>query len=182
MQFSEPLFSRRDEFRGAAGSLVLGVTWPARPALVGAAADLAAALEAHLVCAFVDPASYLTEWEPAENLLAASLDPVANDEAAYPSDELRQQIEDLLGVTGIRWSFRVLNGDVAAALSRLADSIGASALVVGAGRNGILARISRNLEGSVSARLTRMQSRPVVVIPEHAVRRHQARRRRPTSA
>jgi hypothetical protein len=56
------------------------------------------------------------------------------------------------------------------ALSRLADSVGASVLVVGGGRAGFLPRLSRLLEGSVPASLTRLQNRPVVVIPEVAVR------------
>lgn len=41
---------------------------------------------------------------------------------------------------------------------------------VGGGRAGILPRITRALEGSVSVRLTRIQDRPVVVVPEHTVR------------
>jgi hypothetical protein len=68
-----------------AGPIVVGIPWPVPAGLVHAAAELAEALELHLVCAFVDPASYLTEWEPAGALLAASLDPAPNDEAAYPA-------------------------------------------------------------------------------------------------
>jgi len=154
-----------------AGPIVVGIPWPVPAGLVHAAAELAEALELHLVCAFVDPASYLTEWEPAGTLLAASLDPAANDEAAYPAGEIRQQLETILGAAGSDWSFRVLNGDIGRALSRLADSVGASVLVVGGGRAGFLPRLSRLLEGSVPAGLTRLQNRPVVVIPEIAVGR-----------
>lgn len=53
-----------------AGPLILGVPWPVPPGLVRTAAELAAGLEVHLVCAVVDPASYLTEWEPLRTLSA----------------------------------------------------------------------------------------------------------------
>ena len=45
------------------GPLVLGVAWNFSAELVAAAAGLAAALGVHLVCAFVDPGSYLTELD-----------------------------------------------------------------------------------------------------------------------
>jgi hypothetical protein len=154
---------------GIAGPLILGVPWPVSHELVRAAARLAAGLDLHLVCAYVDPASYLTEWEPPQTLTAASLDPAGNEEAAYPASEVRAHLEGILG-PGAGWSFRVINGDVSSALCRLADSIGASMFVVGGGRAGILPRITRALEGSVPVRLTRIQDRPVVVVPEHTVR------------
>lgn len=152
-----------------AGPLILGVPWPVPDEMVRTAAALAAGLDLHLVCAYVDPASYLTEWEPRQTLTAASLDPAANEEAAYPAAEVRAHLEGILG-RGAGWSFRVINGDVSSALCRLADSIGASMIVVGGGRGGILPRITRALEGSVSVRLARIQDRPVVVVPEHTVR------------
>ncbi len=45
------------------GPIVLGVEWKFSPHLIRTAAELATALGQHLVCAFVDPAGYLTEWE-----------------------------------------------------------------------------------------------------------------------
>lgn len=167
MYSPDPSFDGENLRIGAAGPLILGVPWPAPPGLVQAAANLAAALELRLVCAFVDPASYLIEWESARTRLAASLDPAVNDEAMYPAAELRGQLEDILGPPGAAWSFRVLNGDVGRALCRLAESTGASMFIVGGGRDGLLARLTRVLEGSVAASLTRLQHRAVVVVPEH---------------
>ena len=63
------------------------------------------------------------------------------------------------------WSFRVLNGAVAQALGRLAESTDASVLIVGGDRPGRLAAMERMLEGSVSAELASLQYRPVLVIP-----------------
>ena len=147
------------------GPLLLGVGWDFSERLVRTAADLADALGQHLVCAFVDPASYLTEWEPDGTRTAHSLDPVINDEAAFPSGELLDGLESILGEPGEAWSFRVLNGDVAKSLKRLAESTGASLLVVGADRPGALAWVDRLLEGSVWGSLTSGGRLPVMVVP-----------------
>jgi nucleotide-binding universal stress UspA family protein len=148
-----------------AGPIVLGVAWDFSEQLVVAAAGLAAGLGLHLVIAFVDPASYLTEWGPGGSLTAASLDPAANEETDFPSGQLLQRLEAVLGSPGADWSFRVLNGDVAPALGRLAKSADASLIIVGGRRPGILAAMDRFLEGSVSAVLVRSQWRPVLIVP-----------------
>jgi nucleotide-binding universal stress UspA family protein len=147
------------------GPLVLGVAWDFEERLVRAGAGLAVIMRAHLVCAFVDPASYLTEWAPDRSRAAISLDPVGNLEAEFPARQMLARLESVLGPPGGAWSFRVLNGDVAKALARLAESTDASALVVGGQRAGRLARMGRMLEGSVSVSLTHLQARPVLVIP-----------------
>jgi hypothetical protein len=121
------------------GPIVLGVGWRLSEHLVGTAADLAAALGQHLVCAFVDPASYLTEWETDGQRTALSLDPAVNEEADFPSGQLLRSLESVLGQPGETWSFRVLNGDVSKALGRLTESTDASLLIVGADRPGVLA-------------------------------------------
>jgi nucleotide-binding universal stress UspA family protein len=151
--------------------VLLGVGWTSSEDLIRTAASLAAALDGHLICAFVDPASYLTEWEPAGFRAARSLDPVLNEEAEFPSGHLRQKIEGILGQPGYTWSFRVLNGDVAKALTRLAGATGAALIVVGTGKPGPLAWLDRALEGSVAANLLRQQHRPVLVVPEPGSRR-----------
>jgi nucleotide-binding universal stress UspA family protein len=95
------------------------------------------------------------------------LEPIINEEADFPSQELQRKLESILGQPGETWSFRVLNGDVSKALSRLAESTSASLLVVGAGRPGSLAWVDRLLEGSVSASLMHSQQRPVLVVPSN---------------
>jgi nucleotide-binding universal stress UspA family protein len=148
------------------GPIVVGVEWNFSEHLIRTAAALAAALGEHLICAFVDPASYLTEWAPVNQRTALSLDPSINEEAEFPSGHLQRRLEDVLGEPGETWSFRVLNGDVTKALNRLARNTDAALLVVGAGRPGSVAWLDRVLEGSVSAALIRHQQRPVLVVPE----------------
>jgi hypothetical protein len=145
--------------------VVLGVAWEPSGHVIRSGASLAARLDAHLICAFVDPASYLTEWGPADSRTGASLDPAVNSEADFPSGHVREGLQAILGPPGQDWSFRVLNGAVAQALFRLAESTDASLLIVGGDRPGRFAAIERLLEGSVGAELASLQSRPVLVIP-----------------
>ena len=148
------------------GPIILGVDWNFSEHLIRTAEALAATLNAHLICAFVDPASYLIEWEPVNQRVALSLDPSINEEAEFPSGELQAKLEAILGKPGDRWSFRVLNGDVPKALNRLAENTHAALLVVGAGRKGTLAWLDRTLEGPVAEALAHRQQRPVLVVPE----------------
>ena len=147
------------------GPVVLGVAWEPPEYLVQSGAILAARLEAHLICAYVDPASYLTEWEPAISRTGASLDPASNNETDFPSGYVRDALQAILGPPGEEWSFRVLNGAVAHALGRLAASTDASLLIVGGQRPGRLHAVERLLEGSVGADLAGLQHRPVLLIP-----------------
>ena len=148
-----------------AGPVVLGVAWEPSGHVIRAGASLAARLDAHLICAFVDPASYLTEWDPSDSRTSSSLDPAVSTETDFPSGHVREALQAILGPPGEDWSFRVLNGAVAPALGRLAESTDASVLVVGGDRPGRFAAVERMLEGSVSAELASLQSRPVLVIP-----------------
>lgn len=145
--------------------MVCGVAWHLSEHLVRMAAGLSAGLGVHLICAFVDPASYLIEWDPLGSRTAVSLDPGPNDEAQFPSGDVLRRLEAILGPPGAEWTFRVLNGDVSRALGRLAGSTGASLLIVGGPKDGVLARMDRFLEGSVSASLSRTQPSPVLVVP-----------------
>ena len=153
------------------GPIILGVGWNFSDHLIRTAASLAASLGEHLICAFVDPATYLTEWDPSGQLTALSLDPIINEEAEFPSRQVRQKLEAILGKKpGHSWSFRVLNGDVPKALTRLADNTDAALLVVGTGLPRSLAWLDRVLEGSVSANLIRQQHRPVLIVPDSAAK------------
>lgn len=79
------------------GPIVLGVQWVFSEHLIRMAAALAGALGEHLICAFVDPASYLIEWAPEKQRTALSLEPSINEEAEFPSEQLHQRLEAILG-------------------------------------------------------------------------------------
>lgn len=155
----------------------MGVTFHGSPIVVGVipghdevwlrAAEMAISLSAHLICAYVDPSSYLIEWTPGRvPVLPLSLDPVAaDDESAAFLARFTAHLQLTLDVTGVSWSFRRLAGDPVLALSRLAASVGASMLVAGSKRSGLISRTEEILNGSVSLRLMGGQERPVLGVP-----------------
>lgn len=145
--------------------VVFGVPWACPAQLVRAAARFACSVDAHLVCAFVDPAGYLAEWDPPRSRHAASLDPARNVEALFPATEVREGLVLCLGPPWAEWTFRVLSGAVAPALARLTASTGASLLILGGPRPGVLAKLQRVVEGAVADELLRIQDRPVLFLP-----------------
>ena len=93
------------------------------------------------------------------------MDPARSVEALFPAVEVKGGLVQCLGPPGDGWSFRVLSGAVAPALARLAASTGASLLMVGGPRPGVLAALQRMVEGAVPDELLRIQDRPVPILP-----------------
>jgi nucleotide-binding universal stress UspA family protein len=139
------------------------------PEVLRTATQLAARLSAPLLCAYVDEASYLVEWDPARSAHRLSLHPEKDDDDVRAVTlEIRAVIEDAVGASGdpsINWTLRTLAGDPARALARLAAETNAPMIVVGTSEKGLAHRISEALNGSVAAWLSHHQSRPVLVVP-----------------
>lgn len=153
--------------RFSQGAVIVGLLPEQDPAVLNQAAALAAALGAELIGAYVDPGSYLIEWDPSGNVrgqsLERALDP--DDEAASAVRELGPLLEQAASLYGLRHSFRVLGGEPGMALGRLAAASEAAAIVVGARRPGLLAGVNEVLTGSVVRKLLATQSTPVLAIP-----------------
>ncbi|HJV99550.1 MAG TPA: universal stress protein [Arthrobacter sp.] len=149
--------------------LLVGVMPDQHPEVLRTATQLAARLSAPLLCAYVDEASYLVEWDPARSAHRLSLHPDKDDEEVRAVTlEIRAVIEDAVGAAGdpsINWTLRTLAGDPARALARLAAETNAPMIVVGTSERGLAHRISEALNGSVAAWLSHHQSRPVLVVP-----------------
>jgi len=127
---------------------------------------LAGTLAAPLVCAFVDEASYLVEWDPARSAHRLSLHPEAdNAEILAQTERLRSEIAAVCDGPGVPWSLRTLAGDPARALGRLAADTGAAMIVVGTPEPGLGHRITAALNGSVAAWLSHHQDRPILIVP-----------------
>lgn len=148
--------------------LVVGVLPGQHPEVLTTAVDLAEKLALPLLCAYVDEASYLVEWDPARSAHRLSSYPDADDA------EIRAETEDLRSVVAaecegkdVSWSLRVLTGDPARALGRFAAESHAYLIIVGTKEHGLVHRISEALNGSVAAWLSRHQERPVLVVPPH---------------
>ncbi len=137
------------------------------PAVLECAAALAKATGAELVAAYVDPGSYLIEWDPSGSVMGKSLERALDpeDEAASAVFELGPLLEEAAMRHQIQSRIRVLGGDPAMALGRLAAALNAAAIVVGARRPGLLAGVNEALTGSVIRKLLATQSIPVLAIP-----------------
>lgn len=151
--------------------LLVGVMPNQHPEVLTTAATLAAKLSAPLMCAYVDEASYLVEWDPARSAHRLSLNPEAdNDDIRAVTAELKAAIGRAvagvaLGGAPVDWTLRTLAGDPARALARLGAESSVPMIIVGTSERGVTHRISELLNGSVGLWLTHHQSRPVLVVP-----------------
>lgn len=159
-----------ERFNGMA-PLLVGVMPKQHPEVLQTATTLAARLGAPLVCAYVDEASYLVEWDPARSAHRLSLHPDADDkEIRALTSELEAVIQAAAakvsaGADSVEWTLRTLAGDPARALAQLAAETDAPMIIVGTSERGFSHRIAEALNGSVGAWLTHHQSRPVLVVP-----------------
>ena len=149
--------------------LVVGVVPGQHPEVLQMAASLAKTLGAPMICAYVDEASYLVEWDPARSAHRLSLHPDADDaRIKETTQELRSVIQARSASLGIDWTLRTLAGDPARAIGRLAGDANACMIVVGTPERGIGHRISAALNGSVAAWLSHHQDRPILIVPAAA--------------
>ncbi|HEU4667233.1 MAG TPA: universal stress protein [Arthrobacter sp.] len=159
-----------DRFNGNA-PLLVGIMPKQHPEVLQTAAALAAQLGAPLVCAYVDEASYLVEWDPARSAHRLSLHPDADDqEIRSLTAELTAVVEAAVAKVparegSVQWTLRTLAGDPARALSQLAAETNAPMIIVGTSERGFSHRLAEALNGSVGAWLSHHQSRPVLVVP-----------------
>lgn len=159
-----------ERFSGTA-PLLVGLMPKQHPEVLQTATALAARLGMPLLCAYVDEASYLVEWDPARSAHRLSLHPDADDEDIRAlSTELKAGIQAAVdqvpsGSGTVEWTLRTLAGDPARALARLAAETNAPMIVVGTSERGFSHRLSEALNGSVGAWLSHHQSRPVLVVP-----------------
>lgn len=149
------------------GTVLVGMVPAQDPAVLEYAAALAVATGTKLVGAYVDPGSYLIEWDPSGSVLGQSMERALDpeDDAAIDVLELGPLLENALAENRLQGSFRILGGDPAMALGRLAEASMAAVIVVGARRPGLLAGVNEALTGSVVRKLLATQRVPVLAIP-----------------
>jgi nucleotide-binding universal stress UspA family protein len=159
-----------ERFSGTA-PLLVGIMPKQHPEVLQTAAVLAARLGTALVCAYVDEASYLVEWDPARSAHRLSLHPDADDDDIRAlttglKADVQAAVEKVPSGSGsVEWTLRTLSGDPARALGRLAAETNAPMIIVGTSERGFSHRLSEALNGSVGAWLSHHQSRPVLVVP-----------------
>jgi len=146
--------------------ILVGVTYGQPDMVLRHAAHFARTFGAALVCAHVDPGRYVVEERPDGSVVSLPLDPELPELKDTDFDEgLVAQVRAAVADDSIDVSFRELAGDVAYALTRLADICDVELIIVGSRRGGVKAGLKQFLTGSVAAHLSHRQHRPVVVIP-----------------
>jgi nucleotide-binding universal stress UspA family protein len=150
--------------------VVVGVV-PGQPSsVVAEAARFAAAFDAELVCAVVDPSRYTLSSDPGGTTHTTSIDPDLADDAPLLFDpDIESVIAEALAGTGVRWSTRALAGGASGELARLADDLDAAMIVVGTRQAGFRGTMPEFFSGSVAVQLAHHQHRPIVVVPLHPV-------------
>ena len=152
----------------AARYIVVGVT-PQQPvAVLREAVRLARQFKAVLVCANVEAGSYIVAEHPDGSVESRPIDPDQPDwNTAVFDGGLAHLIRSVADQEGVRVEFRELAGDIAHALGRLAEALGAEMIIVGSQRGGVRSSMHEFFCGSVAAHLAHRQTRPVVVVPVH---------------
>lgn len=148
-----------------AGPVIAGVVPGQAPRVVREAARQAALAHVDLVVVHVDTTRFVAFEDPDGYVHSASGDVAGAASKAALEDVRRAAAEALAGDT-VAWSVRQEIGDPALALIRLADEIHASVLVVGTRKRGLGESLREFLTGSVAARLSHRQRRPVLVVPQ----------------
>jgi nucleotide-binding universal stress UspA family protein len=150
----------------AARRILVGVTYGQPDVVLRHAARFARTFDTALVCAHVDPGRYVVEELPDGSVASLPLDPDLPELKDTDFDQgLVAQVRAAVADESIDLSFRELAGDVAYALTRLADILDVEMIIVGSRRGGVRAGLRQFLTGSVAAHLAHRQPRPVVVIP-----------------
>ena len=147
-----------------AGAVIAGVVPGQSPRVLRAAARQAAMAGTDLVIAHVDTTRFVAFEDPDGYVNPSTVD-VVGAAAQAALAEVRAAADAALADAGVTWSVRQVIGDSALALIHLADELDASLLVVGTRKRGLGESLREFLTGSVAARLTHRQRRPVLVVP-----------------
>ncbi|MDQ1138172.1 nucleotide-binding universal stress UspA family protein [Microbacterium sp. SORGH_AS 1204] len=152
--------------RAAAGPVIAGVVPGQSTRVVREAARQAALAHVELIVVHVDTTRFVAFEDPDGYVHSSTVD-VAGAAAKAALDDVRRAAAEALEGESVTWSVRQEIGDPALALIRLADTVHASVLVVGTRKRGLGESLREFLTGSVAARLSHRQRRPVLVVPQH---------------
>lgn len=161
----QPGVDRMTPFAGH--PLVVGVV-PELPDLVAlTAVSLAQATAAQTIFfAYADPSRIAREERSDGTVWHEALDPDGlGDDWRETERYLQEHLKGLLKDVSVPWEFRYLAGRPDRALTHLARTVDASAIMVGTRASRGDRGLRELFEGSVSLHLSRHQHRPVITIP-----------------
>ncbi|SEB73354.1 Universal stress protein family protein [Paramicrobacterium humi] len=144
--------------------IVVGIAPTRIDEIVEVAASLAQDLGASLVIGHVMINTSLVEYSPASTRDGLSLAPAVDEEMEELSLHIGERVESVVAGRA-PWNLRMLGGDPAKALGRLSAELNARLIIVGGVRRGMMHEVEDVISGSITAALTRLQDRPVVVVP-----------------
>lgn len=146
------------------GAVIVAVQ-PHQPARVLAEGMHYARLHsAPLVVVHVDVMRFVTYEDPDGYVHSAPID-LNIDAGVAEFEEVQKLSAAALAGSGLTWTARQLVGDPALAIKHLADKVDAVLIVVGTRQRGIGESIREFFTGSVAARLSHRQHRPVLIVP-----------------
>jgi nucleotide-binding universal stress UspA family protein len=134
------------------------------PRVLAEAARYAGLLQVPLVVVHVDVTRFVTFEDPDGIVHSAPID-LNIDTGAEEFAEVQADTEKALAGSGLTWTARQLVGDPALAIKHLSEELDAQLIVVGTRSRGLGESIREFFTGSVAARLSHRQSRPILVVP-----------------
>ncbi|MFJ6418364.1 universal stress protein [Paeniglutamicibacter sp. NPDC091659] len=148
------------------GPLIVGVIPNQHREVVAEAAMLAEDLNREIIFVFVEPNSYLGDWNLTVNLADRSLPSrdIKGQMSAHGL-EILANLETLMVDSAASWTLRIVGGETWVALNRVASETHSSMFVVGTREARFGAHVSELLKGAVAPHLTSHQHRPVLVVP-----------------
>jgi nucleotide-binding universal stress UspA family protein len=145
-------------------AVIAGVVPGQSPRVVIEAARFAQAFSAPLAIVHVDVTRFVTFEDPDGYVHTASVN-AATAAAAADLSEIQDAAASALADIDVAWSVHQLVGDPALAMAHLAERTDARMYVIGTRKRGFSESVREFFTGSVAARLSHRQQRPVVVVP-----------------
>jgi nucleotide-binding universal stress UspA family protein len=147
------------------GAVIAAVIPDQSPRVIKEAARYAALLGAPLAVVHVDVTRFVTYEDPDGYVHSAPVD--LNVQAGEGElQAVREAAETHLVNSGVSWEVRQLVGDPALAIKHLAEKVDARLIVVGTRKRGFGESLREFFTGSVAARLSHRQHRPLLVVPQ----------------
>ncbi|WP_345752235.1 universal stress protein [Microbacterium rhizophilus] len=147
------------------GAVIAAVIPDQSPRVLQEAAHYATMLGAPLAVVHVDVTRFVTYEDPDGYVHSAPVD-INVQAGAGELEAVRREAETHLINSAVTWEVRQLVGDPALALKHFADKIDAKLIVVGTRKRGFGESLRQFFTGSVAARLSHRQHRPILVVPQ----------------
>lgn len=148
----------------AHGAVIAAIT-PEQPArVVTEAARYAKLHAAQLVVVHVDVTRFVTYEDPDGAPHTAPID-INVDAGIEELAEVKRHVAEALEGVDVEWSTTQLVGDPALAIKHFANKIDSPLIVIGTRKRGFGETMREFFTGSVAARLSHRQHRPLLVVP-----------------